>query len=265
MHGEIVRLGEAGTRFLSSLPAADREDSQREVYDFVRWCGWEREFAGLTARQVGSYAERLSESDADPARRLSTVRAFLAFAGKQGWTRTNLGTHLRARKRKGRTKPPKPAGRKPVHVSEQGYDGLKAELTELRARRPRLIEDIRRAAADKDFRENAPLDAAREQRGHLEGRIREIEEMLGSAVIIDGSGEAGHRLSIGDSFTLRDVDTGEEMSCTLVGPAEVNAANGRISAASPVGKAALGRTEGDIIQVRVPAGRMSYSIVKVDK
>jgi transcription elongation factor GreA len=262
---ETIGLGEGATRFLATVPAEKGEASQQEVYRFVRWQGWDVAFSRMAASQIDSYAEHVSQSDSDPARKLEPVRAFLAFAKKQGWSDTNLGTHLKARRAKGRRKATaaRPAGREPVHLTQQGYGDLKAELATLLARRPGLIEDIRRAAADKDFRENAPLDAAREQRGHLEGRILEIEECLAAAVIIDDARETGHRIAIGDEFTLEDVESGDEMCCTLVGPREVDAASGKISAASPIGRAAVGKAAGEEIMVEVPAGKLRFRIVCV--
>ena len=91
-------LGEAAARFLAKLSPQEREASQPEVYKFARWYGGERPFAGLAAPEVASYAEQLSLSDTDYARKLELVRAFLAHAKKEGWSRTNLATHLKTRK-----------------------------------------------------------------------------------------------------------------------------------------------------------------------
>jgi len=124
---------------------------------------------------------------------------------------------------------------------------------------------MRRAAADKDFRENAPLDAAREERGQLEGRIRELEETLKLATIIDEKQEVALRASIGDSILLRNVATGEEVCYMIVSPREADPTKDRISSASPIGKAALGRSRGEIIEVVAPAGKLRYQIKQIER
>ena len=259
---EDVRLGEAARRFLAGLPDGEREASQQEIYRFVRWYGWEQAFTGMSPPQVANYAEQLSQSDTDYARKLELIRGFLAHARKQGWSRLNLAVHLKARKVKSKTVSTS-RERQSVLLTQQRYDELKAELTALLEKRPQLIEDIRRAAADKDFKENAPLDAAREQRGHLEGRILELEEVLAAAVIMDEERKSRHRIGIGDNVVLQDLASGEEVRYTLVSSNEVDPAAGKISNASPIGKAVVGRATGDEIAVTVPAGKLCYRIVSI--
>jgi len=259
-----VRLGEAARRFLAGMAAEEREASQQEIYRFVRWYGWEQDFARLSPSRVANYAEQLSQSDTDYARKLELIRGFLAHARKQGWSGVNLAVHLKARKgRSGAKAPPARRRRESVPLTQQRYDELKAELAALQEKRPQLIEDIRRAAADKDFSENAPLDAAREQRGHLEGRIMELEETLAAATIMDEGRRPTHKVSIGDDIVLQDLASGEELRYMLVGPSEVDPARGKISNASPIGRAAIGRVPGDVIEVAVPAGKVRYRIVRI--
>jgi len=258
-----VNLGEAARQFLATLPTEAKGDSQQEIYRFVRWYGWEQTFNGLNPAAVANYAEQLSQSDAGYLKKLELTRAFLTYARKQGWSKVNLATHLKARKTKSQQASPRHQKRQPVSLTQQGYDELKAELAGLREKRIGLIEDIRRAAADKDFRENAPLDAAREQRGQVEGRIMELEEVLGSAIVIDATREATHKASLGDNITLQDMTSGEEVHYTLVSPNEVDAASGRISGASPIGKTIVGRVQGDIVEVIVPVGKLRYKIIKI--
>ncbi len=98
-------LGKAATLFLTSLPPEKREVSQQEIYKFIRWYGWERPFSGLTAPEVANYAERLSLSDTDYKRKLEMIRAFLVYAKKEGWSKSSLATHLKAKKEKTRVQP----------------------------------------------------------------------------------------------------------------------------------------------------------------
>ena len=259
---EDVRLGEAARRFLAGLPDGEREASQHEIYRFVRWYGTEQALTGMSPPQVANYAEQLSQSDTDYARKLELIRGFLAHARKQGWSRLNLAVHLKARKAKSKAVSAS-RERESVLLTQQRYDELKVELTVLLDKRPQLIEDIRSAAADKDFKENAPLDAAREQRGHLEGRILELEEVLAAAVIMGKERENRHRIDIGDNVVLQDLASGEEVRYTLVSSNEVDPAAGKISNVSPIGKAVVGRAAGDEIEVTVPAGKLRYRILSI--
>ncbi len=259
-------LGEAASGFLSRLPPEEGRVSQQAVYDFVRWCGWESPCAGITAREVANYAEQLSSSQANYLSKLELVRAFLVYAKKQGWSKTNLSTYLKPKKAKARLSssarhnlPP------PTSLTEQGYAGLKAELANLKQRRTQAIDEMRRAAADKDFRENAPLDAAKEERGYLEGRIRELEEVLKSAVILDEKERVAPKVSMGDSIVLRDQVSGEELRYTIVSPREVDPAKGKISSNSPIGKAVIGQARGEIVEIAAPLGKLRYQLVHIER
>ena len=258
-------LSETASRFLAKLSPSEREVSQQEVYRFVRWYGWERPFAGLTAPEVANYAERLSLSDTDYSKKLEQIRGFLAYAKKEGWSKTNLATHLKAKKGKGEPQPSAKRGLpETIPLTSEGYAELEAELAALKSKRPQLIEEMRRAAADKDFRENAPLAAAREKRGHLEGRIKELEETLKAAVIIDGKQESTLKTGIGDSLILSDLTSGEELRYIIVNPREVDPSQSKISSASPIGKALIGQGEGEIVEVAVPAGKLRYQIKQIE-
>ena len=239
--------------------------SQQEVYKFVRWYGREQPFAGLTAPEVANYAEQLSLSDTDYIKKLGLVRAFLVYAKKEGWTNTSLVTHLRIRK--GKT-PLRSSSRRGLPettpLTRQGYAELEAELTALKTKRPEVIDEMRRAAADKDFRENAPLEAARQQHGQLEGRIRELEGTLKSAIIIDEKEKVTLRVGIGDSVILHDLASGEELRYMLVSPREVDPTKGRISNLSPIGKAIIGQSQGKVIEVTAPAGKLRYEIKQIE-
>jgi transcription elongation factor GreA len=260
-----LSLGEAATRFFTNLSSEEKGVSQHEVYKFVRWFGWERPLVELTPPEVANYAQRLSLSDTNYLTKLELIRAFLNYANRQGWSNRNLATHLKTKS--GKTKSPVSAkGTLPgaVILTQEGYAKLEAELVSLKSKRTQVIDEISRAAADKDFRENAPLEAAREARGHLEGRIRKLEKTLGSATIIDEKQEVESRVvSIGDSVVLRDIASGEELHYIVVSPREVDPTKGKISSASPIGRAAVGQARGEVIEVAVPAGRVRYRIEQI--
>ncbi len=261
-----LSLSEAARHFLASLAAEKRGMSQQEIYKFVRWFGWEGPLAGLTPPGVANYAERLSISDTNYTKKFELIRAFLLYASKQGWCKSNLAAHLKTKLGKSRL----PASTRQglpgtTPLTQQGYTELEAELVALKGKRSQAIDEIRRAAADKDFRENAPLAAAREERSYLEGRIRKLEETLESATIIDEKQKVTHRVSTGDSIVLRDVVSGEEFHYMIVSPREVDPTKGRVSNASPIGKAVLGRVQGEIIEVAAPAGKLRYQIGRIER
>jgi transcription elongation factor GreA len=263
---QSLSLGEAASRFLVSLSPEAREVSQQEVYRFARWYGWERPFAELTAPDIANYAERLSLSDADYTKKLELIRGFLVYAKKEGWSKSNLAIHLRPKKVKPSPRAlPRQGLPEAVSLTQQGYAELEAELAALRDKRPQVIDEMRKAAADKDFRENAPLGAAREQRGQLEGRIRELEETLKLATVIDDRQESTSKVSVGDSIILRDLASGEELRYMLVNPREVDPTRGKISSASPIGKAVIGRGRGEIVEVAAPVGKLRYQIKQVER
>jgi transcription elongation factor GreA len=149
-------------------------------------------------------------------------------------------------------------------LTQQGYDDIQKELVSLKSQRPTVLEDIRRAAADKDFRENAPLHAAREQLGHIDGRIKELEAIVKTATIIHSSDRSKSRVTVGKTVELVAVVTGKIQRYTIVGPKESDPAKGKISHVSPIGKAILGKNLGDVVEVIVPVGKIQYRIDKVE-
>jgi transcription elongation factor GreA len=258
-------LNEAAVSFLATLPPKEGEAAQQPIYGFVRWYGGERPFSGLTPREVADYAAQLSSLHTSYLTNIETVRAFLAYARKQGWNKASLAAQLKPKK----TKSALPAASKgklppPTSLTRQGYDELKAEIAELKVRRTKVIEDMRRAAADKDFRENAPLDAAREERGYLEGRIMELEAILKSATIIDEKQKAAPKVSVGNCIVLRDEVSGEELRYTIVSPREVDPTQGKISSNSPIGQAVIGCRQGDIVEITAPVGKLRYRLVQIE-
>jgi len=263
-----ISLGEAATRFLASLLSEKRGASQQEVYRFVRWYGTERPLAGLMAPEVANYAERLSLSDTNYTKKLELIRAFLVYVQKKGWGKVNLAIQLKARKGKTLSQSSSRRGlsRETVTLTQQGYAELKAELDTLKGKRLEAIDEMRRAAADKDFRENAPLEAAREQCGQLEGRIEGLEGTLKSAIIIGREQkDIMLKVGIGDRVVLCDLASGEELHYTVVSPREVDPTQGKISSVSPIGKALIGRGQGEVAEVIAPVGKLRYQIKQVER
>lgn len=158
--------------------------------------------------------------------------------------------------------PAQQAGRpaEPTHLTQDGLERVSEELRELvEVRRPAVVARIRAARELGDLKENAEYHAAREEQSFLEGRIQALEARLRSAVLVD-SGQS-HAVLIGSTVVV-DTEAGQ-LVYTVVGPADSSPTEGRISFASPVGKALMGRVAGDEIEVATPAGAHHYRIVEV--
>jgi transcription elongation factor GreA len=149
-----------------------------------------------------------------------------------------------------------------VALTAEGLQALTQELEDLKAHRPKIAMDLRDAMADKDFRENAPLDAAREAQGQLEARIRELEQTLRNAVVISDM-PAGDSAQMGATVVLQNIASGSKLTYLLVSAREARPNEGRLSIESPVGKAVLGRRAGDEIEVAAPSGSIRFKVENV--
>lgn len=247
--------------YLGTLKPAVRESAQVEVLKFVRWAGPDKDLSLMRAHEVSQYAENFPPTVSDAAKRADFVRAFLKWCKDKGVTTENLGIHLRVRKASKSSANAQTLEEQPIYLTQEGHDALLEEFEALKARRPLIQQDLARAMADKDFRENAPLDAARNEQAHLEARIREIDGTLRRAVVLEHGVDAVHEVSrIGDTVTIRDLRSGTEKSYTLVNTDEIRAGQGKISIASPVGKAVYQRRSGEEVEVEAPSGTFRVRI-----
>jgi len=147
----------------------------------------------------------------------------------------------------------------------RGAEMLRAELKRLKSEeRPRVIRAIAEARSHGDLSENAEYHAAREQQGFIEGRIKEIDARLAMAEVIDVAQlPAGDRVVFGASVDLEDQDSGSTVSYQIVGEDEADIRNGRISFASPIARALIGKRIGDVAEVAAPGRTCSYEIIAV--
>jgi transcription elongation factor GreA len=259
-------MGEAATHYFSSLPPDTAAPAQQEVFKFIRWYGEERPVVNLTGQEVANYAEQFGIATTKSAEHLHAVKTFLSFAHKQGVISTNLSAHIRVKK---------PAARRlaasslkaedPIMLTKNGYDEMKSKLVSLKEERPRVTEEIRKAAADKDFRENAPLQAAREKQGHIEGQIRDLEETLKKARVLESDDKTGLRIAMGDTATIADTISGEKINYTIVSSQEANIKQHKISLASPMGQAIFNKEAGDLLEVNAPSGVLTYKIIEITR
>ena len=150
-----------------------------------------------------------------------------------------------------------------MQLTPEGHATLVAEMERLKGERAPIAAQIRSAAADKDVRENTPLEAAREHLGRVESRITEIESTLKNAVVVDPSRVVGQSVTVGARVLLRDIGTGRKTKYVVVSAREANPLEGRISDASPVGRALIGKAAGEEVEVKTPRGAQRYRIEEV--
>ncbi|MEP0072733.1 MAG: transcription elongation factor GreA [Marinomonas sp.] len=155
---------------------------------------------------------------------------------------------------------------KKVPMTVEGEARLRDELNHLKTVvRPRVIADIATAREHGDLKENAEYHAAREEQGFAEGRIKEIEGKLADSQVIDvASMPASSKVIFGTTVTLYNVDTEDTVTYKIVGDDEADVKEKKISYASPIAKAIIGKEEGDEVVVKIPSGEATYEIEKVE-
>lgn len=151
-----------------------------------------------------------------------------------------------------------------IPMTPSGHTALEAELRHRQqVERPRIVEAIAEARAHGDLSENAEYHSAKEAQSLNEGRIAELEDKLSRAEVIDVSKLSGDTVMFGATVTLVDEDTDEEKVYQIVGEAEANVKNGKVSITSPTARALIGKKKGDTVEVNTPGGGKSYEIIKV--
>ena len=152
-----------------------------------------------------------------------------------------------------------------VPMTIAGFASLEAELQRLKAEeRPRIIAAISEARAHGDLSENAEYHAAKEQQGLNEARVAEMEDKLSRADVIDTAKLSGDTIKFGATVTMTDEDTGDKVKYTIVGDAEANLRDGKISISSPIARALIAKSKGDTVEVTTPKGSRSFEVLKVE-
>ena len=185
----ISTVTEALRDYTLTIAEDDRPAASAELGRFVRWLGNDRSLDSLAPPEIGDYSDHIGAHGTAPdaVDRLAIVKLFLAHLKKKGHIEVNLAQHLRLRRGRGATTGAKTnsASAGPgAKLTRSGHQAMQNQLAELIVQRTELSEDIRKAAADKDVRENAHLEAAREAHGMVSLKIGEIEETLRGAEII---------------------------------------------------------------------------------
>jgi len=147
------------------------------------------------------------------------------------------------------------------HITTAGLQSLKDELTQLTTvKRAEIAERLKEAKADGDLSENAMFDSARDEQGFMEGRIAEIEHILKHAKVIKAG--KGDKVGLGSTVHV-ELETGNQ-KYIIVGSTEANPDEGKISDASPIGRALMGRKPGEEVEIEVPSGTLTFKITKVE-
>lgn len=151
-----------------------------------------------------------------------------------------------------------------VPMTVEGHNALETELQHRKSvERPRIIQAIAEARAHGDLSENAEYHAAKEAQGLNEARVNDLEDKLSRADVIDVTKLSGNRVVFGSTVELIDEDTEEEVVYKIVGEYEADVKDGKISVTSPIARALIGKSVGDVAEFRTPNGLKSYEILNL--
>ncbi|MBD5080792.1 MAG: transcription elongation factor GreA [Ruminococcaceae bacterium] len=155
---------------------------------------------------------------------------------------------------------------KQMVLTSAGLKKLEEELDELKSvKRKEIADKIKVALSFGDLSENSEYDEAKNEQGIIEARIAEIEKTLQNVKVLDENDLSTEHVSIGNKVVLKDLQKNKVMEFHIVGSKEVDMKNGKISDESPVGKACLGKTKGEVIDVDAPAGLLKFEIMDISK
>ncbi|MBH77729.1 MAG: hypothetical protein CL897_05840 [Dehalococcoidia bacterium] len=261
-----ITLGEALEEYLGTLAPEAHNNASPFVRRYVEHAGRDTVVASLTGARVESYAEgAIQLSDPAAPQRVAALKAWFQYLKKRSYVPKNYGVHIRLRRSAGRATAAHTVNEARIQMTAEGISNLQGELDKLEGEVPDLVKAISLAREDKDFRENAPLEAAREALAFNETRRREINATLRRAVAVDESGGADDRSAIGSIVQVTRLDNDRDMEYKLVSAREANASDRKISVESPVGKELLGRLPGDEVTVSVPSGVVQFRVTGVNK
>ncbi len=151
-----------------------------------------------------------------------------------------------------------------VPLTRESFDALQEEMKRLiREERPRVIQEIADARGHGDLSENAEYDAAKHRQSFIEGRIKELQDKLARAYVVDLSNLKPDKVVFGATVTIYDTSADEEITYKIVGEDEADIRLGKISCTSPVGKALIGHKLDDTVRAKVPSGFKEYEIVDI--
>jgi transcription elongation factor GreA len=262
-----VTLSEAMSEFVTAVAAEHRPAVARELQRFGRWFGSDRPVRTVTRLDLERYQAQQEDNGSGNSTRLEPLKDFFTFARKRKLLDEAVATALRIKRRTTnaaasgsdleRTDEPT------VQLTRAGLEQLQAQLDRLdNVERPAAERELQLAAADKDFRENAPYDAAKQHLAEIHRKVSEIKATIAQGQVVETT--SATRVGIGSTVVVADLEEDEEITYTLVGPGEIDARKGKISIQSPVGRALDLHGIGDVVEVDVPAGVVRYKILRIE-
>ncbi len=149
------------------------------------------------------------------------------------------------------------------YVTQQGMDKLKKDLADAIAQRPVISAQIAEARDKGDLSENAEYEAAREAQGLLELTISKLQDQLANARVIDESQIGTDKVQMLNKVRVKNLSLGKEMEFTLVGESEADFTKGKLAATTPIGKALMGHSKGEVVEAKVPSGVIKFEILDI--
>jgi len=272
-------------------------DDLSRLRKFVTWCGVSTSIEAVPPFKIEEFLAQQTNTSQPPRLYMAALKAFFAYAHQQGVIEVDPMRVVRLPRgaggstRKAPATPvsasapppgaPRNGGDEPagatapvpgaqpaddiVFVSRAHLEQMQTDLEYLRTHeRHRISQLLHEAIKDGDLSENAAYDDAKMRQGMLEARIRDLEAKLRNAQVIEDQVGTTSGVGVGSHVRLVELASGDELDYQVVGPEETNPRGGKISHRSPVGKAILGRTAGDEVEVATPGGAVRYRIVSVD-
>jgi transcription elongation factor GreA len=252
------------------------EDISR-LRKFVTWCGVSTSVEAIPPFKIEAFLQQLTNTSTPPRAYMPVLKAFFAFAHQQGLIASDPMKAVRlprgagtGAKRGGAVAAAAPRAAparesQAVYVSRSQLEAMQQELERLRTEeRHRVSRMLHDAIKDGDLSENAAYDDAKMRQGLLEAKIRELEAKLRHVEVIEDQDRPADGAGIGSRVRLEERGTGDVIEYQVVGPEETDPRAGKISHLSPVGRAILGKSPGDEVEVATPGGAVRYRIVAIE-
>ena len=256
-------ITDALAQYMSSGTFKQTSIGQHALSNFARWSGRDRLLGTLKPQEVSEYGHVLSgtgNSQEDMDENIQALKKFLSFCYSHNLTTLSLAKHIKVRKKRIRAGTQQKLASNKIEITSAGFKKTEADLIKINEQLVAVADEIRIAMADKDFRENAPLDAAREKQGMLDAQRKLLEDRRDNAVIVDNTKKGTTKVQIGSTVRISEDSTGQEREYTMVNPAESDPVENKISPSSPVGKAIMDHLIGDKVVVNTPRGNLHYQI-----
>ena len=255
---EPMTVGSAFMEYFTESDEVKDEDKPKafpEVQRFVRWIGEEQRVDQVIASEVARFSEtyRSNASEEKKAQAMH-IKGFLNFLKKRQYTSDSLASHIRVRPRSTNGQRATVAWRNKTdfqEITQQGYDEMQEKLAAYKVESIGLVDQIQKARATGDVRENSPLDALRDRQGIVEAEIRRLDDILKSAKTIDETQRrASEEVQIGSWVTIRKTDDQKSTDYQIVSSNEADPLQSKISDISNVGSALMGKKAGDKVEVQ---------------